>query len=80
MTRLLATGIASEWSLHVRMPRVVFLDFLVKMIIYIQSLGTWEENTVTNSELYGSLFLTVFPHEHESFLRGLEKVVHFISI
>lgn len=56
MTRLLATGIAPEWSLHVRMPRVVFLDFLVKMNIYIQTLGTREENTVTNSELYGRFF------------------------
>lgn len=56
MTRLLAIGIAPEWSLHVRMPRVVFLDFLVKMIIYIRTLGTRGENTVTNSGLYGSLF------------------------
>lgn len=55
MTRLLAIGIAPEWSLHVWMPRVVFLDFLARMI-YRQTLGTREENTVTNSELYGSLF------------------------
>lgn len=72
MTRLLAIGIAPEWSLHVRMPRVVFLDFLARMI-YRQTLGTREENTVTNSELYGSLFLPYFPMNMSPFLEALKR-------